>query len=40
MEEQMARDLRVIDHLNLYQHGDEMGFVVGLDQPDLFGDAP
>jgi len=40
MEEQMARDLRVIDHLNLYQHGDELGFVVGLDQPDLFGDAP
>jgi anti-sigma factor RsiW len=40
MEEQMARDLRVIDHLNLYQHGDEMGFVAGLDQPDLFGDAP
>src|ERR1700722_18143506 len=40
MEEQMARDLRVIDHLNLYQHGEELGFVAGLDQPDLFGDSP
>ena len=37
-EEQMAQDLRVLDNLNLYQYGDDLAFVFGLDQADLFGD--
>jgi hypothetical protein len=37
-EELMARDLRVVEQLPLYQLGDDMTFVTGLDQPDLFGE--
>jgi anti-sigma factor RsiW len=40
MEDQMARDLRVIDHLTMYQHGNDLNFVVGLDQSELFGESP
>jgi anti-sigma factor RsiW len=40
MEQQMAQDLRVIDHLTLYEKGDDLRFVAGLDQPDLFGESP
>ncbi len=38
VEEQMAKDLRVLDNLTLYQYGDDLAFVFGLDQPDLFGE--
>jgi hypothetical protein len=38
VEEQMAQDLRVLDNLNLYQYGEDLAFVFGLDQPELFGD--
>ena len=37
-EEQMAQDLRVLDNLPLYQYADDLNFILGLDQPDLFGD--
>jgi anti-sigma factor RsiW len=37
-EELMARDLRVIERLPLYQHADDMDFLEALDSPDLFGD--
>ena len=37
-DEQMARDLRLLDRLPLYQHGDDLDFVRGLDDPDLFGE--
>ncbi len=37
-EQLMARDLRVVEQLPLYQLGDDMTFVTGLDQPDLFGE--
>ncbi|HLW68287.1 MAG TPA: hypothetical protein VKS79_23420, partial [Gemmataceae bacterium] len=38
VEEQMARDLRVLDHWNLYQYGDDIHFVEALAQPENFGD--
>jgi len=38
LDEQMAQDLRVLDNLMLYQYGDDLTFLFGLDQPDLFGD--
>jgi anti-sigma factor RsiW len=38
VEEQMARDLRVLDHWNLYQYGDDVTFVETLARPDYFGD--
>jgi len=38
VEEQMAKDLRVLDNLTLYQYGDNLAFVFGLDQSDLFGE--
>jgi hypothetical protein len=38
VEEQMARDLRVLDHWNLYQYGDDLTFVETLARPDYFGD--
>ena len=37
-DEQIAQDLSVLDNLNLYQYGDDLAFLFGLDQPDLFGD--
>jgi anti-sigma factor RsiW len=37
-EEQMARDLRVIEHLPLYQYANDIDFLQGLDSPDLIGD--
>jgi anti-sigma factor RsiW len=37
-EEIMARDLRVIERLPMYQHADDLDFLMGLDSPDLFGD--
>jgi anti-sigma factor RsiW len=37
-EELMARDLRVIERLPLYQYADDIDFLEGLDSPDLFGD--
>jgi hypothetical protein len=38
VEERMARDLRVLDHWNLYQHGDDIDFVEALARPEYFGD--
>jgi len=38
VEEQMAKDLRVLDNLTLYQYGDDLAFVLGLDEPELFGE--
>lgn len=38
LEEQLARDLRVVDNLPLYQFADEYAFLLALDQPDLFGE--
>jgi anti-sigma factor RsiW len=37
VEQRMAGDLRVLDNLNLYQYADDLNFLFGLDQPDLFG---
>jgi hypothetical protein len=37
-EEQMAHDLRVLDHWNLYQYGDDVTFVEALSRPEFFGD--
>jgi anti-sigma factor RsiW len=37
-DELMAKDLRVHDNLALYQFGDDVAFLLKLDQPDLFGD--
>src|SRR5262245_19229013 len=37
-DELMARDLRVLDNLALYQFGDDVTFLNKLDQPDLFGE--
>ena len=34
----MAKDLPVLEHLTLYQYGDDLAFLFALDQPDLFGD--
>jgi anti-sigma factor RsiW len=38
VDEQMARDLRVLDHWNLYQYGDDINFVEALSRPEYFGD--
>jgi anti-sigma factor RsiW len=38
VEELMAKDLRVLDNLALYQYGDDLAFVLGLDEPELFGE--
>jgi len=35
---QFVRDLRVIEHYRQYEHVDDVEFLRGLDQPDLFGD--
>lgn len=37
-EKQMARDLRILDQFTLFQLGEDIEFVAGLDQPDLFGE--
>jgi anti-sigma factor RsiW len=37
-EQQLVRDLRVIENLNLYQNVDDIQFLHDLEQPDLFGD--
>lgn len=37
-EEMMAKDLRLLDNLSLYQYGDDLAFLFSLDHPDLFGD--
>jgi len=37
-DDQIVQDLRTLDNLNLYQYGDDLAFLFGLDQPDLFGD--
>ncbi len=36
----MARDLRVLDNERLYEVGDDMDFLRELDKPDVFGDEP
>lgn len=37
-EEQMAKDLRVLDNLSLYRYGDDLSFLYNLDHPELFGE--
>jgi hypothetical protein len=37
-EQQMAKDLRVLDNLSLYRYGDDLSFLYNLDHPDLFGE--
>jgi anti-sigma factor RsiW len=37
-EEMMAKDLRLLDNLSLYQYGDDLAFLFSLDHPDLFGE--
>lgn len=39
-EEQMAKDLRVLDNLSLYRYGDDLSFLYNLDHQDLFGEEP
>ncbi|MCS6852039.1 MAG: hypothetical protein NZ700_12830 [Gemmataceae bacterium] len=36
--ERLARDLRVIENVRLYQYADDIKFLRDLDHPDLFGD--
>jgi anti-sigma factor RsiW len=40
LEDQMVRHLRVIEKLQLYEHVDDLDFLRGLDQPELFGNEP
>lgn len=37
-EQQLVRDLRVIENLQLYQNVDDLQFLRELEHPDLFGD--
>jgi anti-sigma-K factor RskA len=37
-DEELLRDLRVIENRRLYEQADDVGFLKKLDQPDLFGD--
>ncbi len=37
-DEELARDLRVIENRALYERADSVEFLKQLDQPDLFGD--
>ncbi|MCC6417264.1 MAG: hypothetical protein IT429_03345 [Gemmataceae bacterium] len=37
-EARVARDLRVIENLRLYEHVDDLEFLRALEHPDLFGD--
>src|SRR2546421_4314700 len=37
-DEELVRDLRVIDNLRLYRHVDDLDFLMKLAHPDLFGD--
>lgn len=39
-EQQMVRDLRVIDQLPSYQNAGDVNFLHELDRPELFGDEP
>ena len=38
VEALLARNLRVIENKRLYENADDLEFLRGLDQPDLFGD--
>ena len=40
LDEQMVRHLRVIDKVHQYEQVDDLDFLRGLDQPDLFGEEP
>lgn len=37
-EEEMARDLRILNQLPQYEVGEDIAFLKDLDQPELFGD--
>lgn len=39
-DEELARDLRVLENFSLYETVEDMEFLRGLDHPDLFGDDP
>ena len=36
--EDLTRNLRVIENMRFYEHVDDLNFLKSLDQPDLFGD--
>jgi anti-sigma factor RsiW len=37
-DEELARDLRILENRRLYEHADSLDFLRELDHPDLFGD--
>lgn len=37
-DEPIVRNLRLLERLPAYEHVDDIGFLKGLDDPDLFGD--
>ncbi len=37
-DEELVRDLRVIENKRLYEQADDLNFLRQLDHPDLFGD--
>jgi hypothetical protein len=37
-DEELVRDLRLIENRHLYEQADSVDFLKQLDQPDLFGD--
>jgi anti-sigma factor RsiW len=39
-DEQLARDLRILENRRLYEQVDSVDFLHELDQPELFGDEP
>jgi anti-sigma factor RsiW len=39
-DEELSRDLRVIENRKAYEQADDLDFLKQLDQPDLFGDDP
>jgi len=38
LDQQLVRDLRVIENHRLYEHVDDIQFLRELDDPDLFGE--
>jgi hypothetical protein len=37
-DEELVRDLRLLENRRLYEQVEDVGFLKKLDQPDLFGD--
>lgn len=40
VDEHLARHLRAVDKVRIYEQADDLNFLRELDQPDLFGDEP